>query len=256
MKEIITIINQKGGVGKTSTASALAAAFTERGERVLAVDLDPQGNLGLGYGICGDFETRGVSNVFKGQAIGENVIRTSKGFDLLAGSNELNNVDTFVSPVKRVSALKLALTEVVDDYDYVVIDTPPTISTLALNAIVAANSVVIPMQPSKFALAGLDKLVDQIGEISGYLSDVAIKGILLTMYNERLVVTREMMTRIHDKAETLGITVFDSKIRVSTSIAEAQLAEETIYDYEGTGRQRAAEDYKAFFAEVWGEQHE
>ena len=188
MTRIIAIANQKGGVGKTTTAVNLAAALAEAGRKVLLVDLDPQGNATMASGIDKREVHPGGCEVLLEEAPIESAIRrTEAGFDLLPGNRDLTAAELkLMDAIARESRLKEQLAKVATRYQVILIDCPPSLHLLTLNALAAANSVLIPVQCEYFALEGLTSLLDTIKAVRQRLNpDLELEGLLRTMYDVR-----------------------------------------------------------------------
>jgi chromosome partitioning protein len=184
----IAIVNQKGGVGKTTTSINLAASFAVMKRNVLLIDLDPQGNATVGSGVNKDDYTATVSDLLLGEAqIADVVVKTEGGFDLLPANNELIVAEVeLMQATQRETRLKKILTSIQDKYDYILIDCPPSLNILTLNALVAANSVLIPVQCEYFALEGLKGLLHTVEQIQTTINPTLhIEGLLRTMYDGR-----------------------------------------------------------------------
>src|SRR5579883_360378 len=189
MAKTIAIVNQKGDVGKTTTSINLAASFAVMKRRVMLIDLDPQGNATVGSGIDKDHFTHTTSDVLLNEvAIADALVKTPGGYDLLPTNNELivAEVKLMQETQQRENRLKQLLAPILDQYDYILIDCPPSLNVLTLNALVAANSVLIPVQCEYYALEGLKGLLSTIEQIQTTINPALhIEGLLRTMYDGR-----------------------------------------------------------------------
>jgi chromosome partitioning protein len=222
MAKIFCVANQKGGVGKTTTTVNLAAGLAKVGQRVLVVDLDPQGNATMGSGINKRELALTVYDVLLESAtINEAKQRSEKaGYDVLGANRELAGAEVeLVDLERRERRLKSALAEVQADYDFVLIDCPPSLSMLTLNGLCCAHGVVVPMQCEYFALEGLSDLVNTIKQVHANLNpDLQIIGLLRVMFDPRITlqqqVSEQLKTHFADK-------VFDTVIPRNVRLAEA-----------------------------------
>ncbi len=247
MKEIIAISNQKGGVGKSTTANALGAGLFHKGYRVLYVDMDAQGNLSYSMGA----KTGAISSleVLTGTATArEAIIKTAQG-DLIPASPALASADLIIKDTGREYKLKEALEPILGDYDYIVLDTPPALGTLTINALTACNSVIVPTQADIFSLQGVGQLVQTVKTVQRYTNrDLTIKGLLVTRYNGRAVLTRDMTELLEDTANQLQTKLFNTRVRECIALKEAQASQQDIFTY--SPKSNATADYTAFIEEV------
>ena len=248
MSAIITITNQKGGVGKTTTSSSLMDGLRTRGARVLGVDLDPQGSLGFCLGL--DIENCAtVYDVLKGTKSIRDVIVESECGDILPSNILLSAAELEFNRPGREFLLKNALAEVEEDYDYIIIDTPPALNVLTVNAYVAADGLVIPMAPEILSLLGVAQIRETIDTVRRcYNSRLKVLGILLNKYNQRFTLNREVLEMAGQIAEQLDTRVFQAKIRTSVSVAEAPAHGESVLSYAPSSK--PAEDFRALIDEI------
>jgi chromosome partitioning protein len=222
MARIFCIANQKGGVGKTTTTVNLAAGLARIGQRVLVVDLDPQGNATMGSGVDKRSLALTVYDVLlESASIAEARQRSEKaGYDVIGANRELAGAEVeLVELERRDKRLKGALAAVESDYDFVLIDCPPSLSLLTLNGLCAAHGVVVPMQCEYFALEGLSDLVNTIKQVHANLNpDLQIIGLLRVMFDPRITLQQQVSEQL--KAH-FGDKVFDSVIPRNVRLAEA-----------------------------------
>lgn len=244
---IYAVINQKGGVGKTTTVSALTSGLTLRGKKVLAVDLDSQGNLSYSFGVNSD--GKNAFDVLTGEISGvDAVIHTGQG-DIIPGGKLLSGADAFITDTGKEYRLKEALEDPKLSYDYVVVDTPPALGILTINALTACTSIIIPAQADVYSIQGIGQLGETISPVKKYCnSELYIEGILLTRYNSRAVLSRDVVSIMEEMAEMLDTRVFDAKIREAVSIRESQMLRQDIYSY--AAKSNVAADYSAFIDEL------
>ncbi len=222
MAKVFCIANQKGGVGKTTTTVNLAAGLVEAGQRVLLVDLDPQGNATMGSGVDKrQLELSVYDVLLESASIAEARVRSEKcGYDVLGASRELAGAEVeMVSIERRERRLKHALDAVQGDYDFVLVDCPPSLSMLTLNGLCAANGVIVPMQCEYFALEGLTDLVNTIKQVHANLNkDLKIIGLLRVMFDPRITLQQQVSEQL--KAH-FGDKVFNTVIPRNVRLAEA-----------------------------------
>jgi chromosome partitioning protein len=243
---VIAFANQKGGVAKTTTTLNLGVAFSEQGLRVLLVDLDPQGNLTMSQGLNPDSIERSMFDVLVHQLPIDEVIQKAE-VDLAVSSIDLAGAELALSSmIGRERALEKAIAPVRDNYDYVLIDTPPSLGLLTINALVAANGVIVPVQCEYLSLRGLVQLENTLSMIRENLNPaVEIQGILPTMFDNRTLHSREAVEILQ---ENFGELVFDTKIRKTIRYAEAPVKGASVLKYDPTGS--AAEAYRDLAKEV------
>jgi chromosome partitioning protein len=246
MGRVISFANQKGGVAKTTTTLNLGVAFSEQGLNVLLVDLDPQGNLTMSQGLNPDSIERSMFDVLVHRLPLQEVIHHAE-VDLAVSSIDLAGAELALSSmIGRERALEKALAEVKGAYDYVLIDTPPSLGLLTINALVASNGVIVPVQCEYLSLRGLVQLENTLTMIRENLNPhVEIEGILPTMYDKRTLHSREAVEILQ---ENFGDLVFDTKIRKTVRYAEAPVKGTSVLKYEPSGS--AAEAYRRLAKEV------
>jgi chromosome partitioning protein len=222
MARIFCVANQKGGVGKTTTAVNLAAGLAKVGQRVLLIDLDPQGNATMGSGVDKRKLTLSVYDVLlESASIREAAVLSEKcGYHVLGANRELAGAEVeLVALDHREKRLKAALAEVVADYDFVLVDCPPSLSMLTLNGLCSAHGVIVPMQCEYFALEGLTDLVNTIKQVHANLNrDLQIIGLLRVMFDPRITLQQQVSEQL--KAH-FGDKVFNSVIPRNVRLAEA-----------------------------------
>jgi chromosome partitioning protein len=222
MAKIFCIANQKGGVGKTTTTVNLAASLAKIGQRVLMVDLDPQGNATMGSGVDKRAMALSVYDVLlESASVAEAAVKSETcGYQVLGANRELAGAEVeLVEVERREKRLKTALAEVQGDYDFILIDCPPSLSMLTLNGLCAANGVIVPMQCEYFALEGLTDLVNSIKQVHANLNpDLQIIGLLRVMFDPRITLQQQ----VSDQLKThFGDKVFDTVIPRNVRLAEA-----------------------------------
>ena len=222
MAKIICIANQKGGVGKTTTTVNLAAGLAKLGQRVLLVDLDPQGNATMGSGIDKrEVELSVYDVLLESASVKESVVKADKcGYDVLSANRELAGAEVeLVQLTHRDQRLRSALAEVDAEYDFVLIDCPPSLSMLTLNGLCSAHGVIVPMQCEYFALEGLTDLVNTIKQVHANLNkNLKIIGLLRVMFDPRITLQMQVSDQL--KAH-FGNKVFDTVIPRNVRLAEA-----------------------------------
>src|SRR4051812_44359403 len=244
--QVIALANQKGGVAKTTTTLNLGVAFAERGYRVLCVDLDPQGNLTMSQGLNPDTIEQSMFDVLVARMPMEQVI-AHREVDIAVASIDLAGAELALSSqIGRERALDKALAPIRDRYDFVFIDTPPSLGLLTINAFVAATGVIVPVQTEYLSLRGLAQLQSTLQMVREHLNPgVDIIGILPTMYDKRLTHSREADEILR---ENFGDLVYRTRIRKTIRFAEAPVKGSSVLAYEPSGE--AASFYRDLAKEV------
>jgi chromosome partitioning protein len=243
---VIALANQKGGVAKTTTTLNLGVAFAEHGLRVLLIDLDPQGNLTMSQGLNPDSIEQSMFDVLTARLPIEQVIETRE-VDIAVSSIDLAGAElALASQIGRERALDKALAPVLDKYDWILIDTPPSLGLLTINAFVAATGVIVPVQTEYLSLRGLVQLESTLSMVRENLNPkVEIIGIVPTMYDKRLTHSREADEILR---ENFGKLVYETRIRKTVRFAEAPVKGASVLKYEPRGD--AAELYRDLAKEV------
>ena len=251
--KIIAVINQKGGVGKSTTAEALTAGLILKGYSCLAIDLDAQGNLSYTFGARKEGAT--VLGVITGEVRARDAIQHLKNGDIISASKALAGADAFINSTGKEYKLREALEELNGIYQYIIIDTPPALGILTVNALTACHSVIIPSQADIYSLQGIEQLAETIKPVRKYCNpSIYIEGILLTRYSSRSILSREVAEIAEKLAGNLATKVFKTTIREAVAIKEAQISQKSIFEY--APKSKVAEDYKAFLEELLeGEKH-
>ncbi len=248
MAKTICITNQKGGVGKTTTTYALGLGLRKKGYKVLIVDLDPQGNLSFSVGAETE-ESITIYEVLKGEYNAEEAIQHTPIIDIIPSNIVLSGVDLEFTHTGREFLLREALSNVQNIYDYIIVDTPPSLNILTVNAFALSNKIIIPMIADIFSLQGIAQLYETIDRVKRYCNpSINIEGILLTRYNKRIILSSEIKGTAEMIAKELNTTVFNTHIRSSISIQEAQTKQENLYEY--APRNSAVMDYMQFVEEL------
>jgi chromosome partitioning protein len=244
--KVIAFANQKGGVAKTTTTLNLAAAFAEQGHRVLCVDMDPQGNLTMSQGIDPDTLEQSMFDVLVYDISIREIIRRRE-IDVACASIDLAGAEIAMSTkIGRERSLSKALRAVSEDYDWIFIDTPPSLGLLTVNALTAADQVIVPVQCEYLSMRGLLQLQNTLSMIRENLNpDVQIAGILPTMVDTRTLHAKEALEILE---ENFGDRVFGARIRKTVRFAEAPVKGMSVLKYDPTGT--AADAYRQLAKEV------
>lgn len=243
---IITVSNQKGGTGKSTTAAAIATGAAYKGKKTLAIDLDPQSNLSFIMG-ANTFDV-GAYELITTETPAHLIQHTAQG-DVIAGSLNLAGADSTLTGDARIYALKTAIKSLKSRYDVIVIDTPPTLGTLLINSLAAADKVIIPLQADILSLQGLYQLNQTIRKAQkDYSKGLEIAGILFTKHSSRTLISREIIDTMTQKAAELDIPVLKTSIREGVAVREAQTLRQSLFAY--APKSKPAHDYLDLLAEI------
>lgn len=245
---IVAVANQKGGVGKTTTAQALAAGLAERKYRVLGIDLDPQGNFSTACG-AENYNVPTVYEVMKrGAGIRDAIQHMKGGYDVVPANIMLAGAEQELSQTGKEHRLKEAISPVAGEYDFIVIDTPPSLGVLTVNAFTCATDILIPTTAGIFATAGISQLNETVSSVQRYCNpNVKIRGILFTRFNPRANISRQIKELTEQLSEYISAPIYQTYIRAGVVVEEAQANKADIFDY--AGKSTVAEDYRAFIGE-------
>ena len=246
----IAIINQKGGVAKTTTAQAIGAGLALKGYRVLFVDLDAQGNLSYAMGATrGDYN---ALDALQGRAPAQKAVQSTAQGDIIPSAPGLAGADALLTATGKEYRLVEALAPLQGLYDYCILDTPPALGVLTVNALAACNGVIIPAQADIYSLHGIAQLYDTLQTVKKYCNPaLEVLGIVLTRHNGRAILSREVAEKIEQTAAQLDTRLYKSTIRECIALREAQAVKQSIFEY--SPRSNAAEDYGALVNEIIGE---
>ncbi|WP_075344120.1 ParA family protein [Tenacibaculum agarivorans] len=236
-------INSKGGVGKTTSAANCAASLAILGYKILLVDVDSQGNLSKNFGV--DKSETTIYDVFMNQPF--EVLNVRENIDLIPANLDFSGITLKIQDVlSRELILKRRLTEIQDQYDFVIIDCPPEVSLVTINALACSKYVTIPVEAAQFSLDGIDQMIEFITDVKGAVNeDLEILGILLTKYDEKLKRSKAILREFDNNGWTPAL--YNTKIRDVTAIADAQFEHKTIFEF--NNKSNGAEDYMNFTKE-------
>ncbi len=247
--KIIAVVNRRGGVGKTATAHAIGAGLAHRGYKILFVDLDSQTNLT--YDLAADQLRHRYSaiDLLTGAATADKVIQHKAKWDLIPASAALATADAIITATGKEYKLKEALQPLSGLYDFCIVDTPPALNILTVNALTAAAGAIIPAQAEIHSLQGIGLLAETIEQVKRYCNkDLQIYGVVLTRYSGRAILSQDMKANLEAVAEQLGTKVYHTPIRECISLKEAQAVQQDIFTY--APRSNAAKDYTELVEEL------
>lgn len=246
MAKIITVANQKGGVSKTTTSHAMATGLMLKGFKTLLIDLDPQGNATYTMGVDG--KKASIYEIIKGIVSPEEAVQTTEQGDIIPSNLNLAGADMEFKETGREFLLKDIVDLLDSHYDYIIIDTPPTLGILTINALTASNEVIIPVGADIYSLQGLGQLNETIGKVRKYCNkDIKIAGLLLTRYNGRSILSKDMKESIEHAAEQIDTKLYDTIIREGIAVKEAQTQRTTVFST--AIKSNPAQDYLSFIDE-------
>lgn len=240
----ISIMNHKGGTGKTTSSINIGAGLARKGHKVLLIDIDSQANLTEGLGI-GEVEESVYDSISENKKLP--VLNITENLDLVPASIDLLGAEMeIVSKIGREQILKKLLKPIRAEYDYIIIDCPPSVGLLTVNAMVASDTILLPLQGEYFAYKGVDRLLGIVQEVRDNLNDqLEIGGVFITQINTQRILTKTIVDKL---TEDLQDKVFDSKIRINVALAEAQLQGQSIFDY--APESNGAKDYEMLVEEI------
>jgi len=253
MSRIIAISNQKGGVAKTTTTQAIASILKKRGYKVLAVDIDAQGNLSDSINAVVTETTNTICEVLKREISINEAIQNLPAFDIVPSDIVLASVEQALTQVGKEYRLKEALKSIANQYDFILIDTPPSLGLMTLNAFTAANEVIIPTTAGKFAVKGIKDLFNTIKSVQSYCNEnLKISGILFTKYDPRTNNSKDIRILVENMSKALNIPLFNSFIRNRVAVDEAQARGESLLNYGDC--KDIVEDYENFLNEYFAKE--
>ncbi len=243
----IAIANQKGGVSKTTTTHALGAGLGIKGYKVLLIDLDPQANLTDNAGID-NYNNNTIYEVMKGDIKADEAIREAKYFDIIPSNLNLASADLEFAKTGKEYILKETLAETEKDYDFIILDTPPALGILTVNAFTYVDDIIIPTNASIFASSGIMQLFNSIETVKKYCNpNVKIDGILFTKFNKRTIIASEIKELTEIISKEIKTKVYKSQVRNSVMVEEAQANRIDIYSYDKNNN--VSKDYMTFINE-------
>lgn len=246
--KVIAVANQKGGVGKTTTSHALSARLSKLGFKVLAIDLDPQGNLSSAFGVD-NYNKPTIYNLMKNEVTAKEVLQKAQnGVDVIPSNIMLAGCEQELSHTGKEHRLKECIEPIKNNYDFIIIDTPPSLGVLTVNAFTAAGDILIPTTAGIFAATGINQLNITVTSVKKYCNpNVNIMGILFTRFNPRVNISKQVKELTEEISEFISVPIYKTYIRSAIVIEEAQANHKDIFDY--AENSTVSEDYKNFVDE-------
>lgn len=246
--KVIAVANQKGGVGKTTTSHALSARLSKLGFKVLAIDLDPQGNLSSAFGVD-NYNKPTIYNLMKNEVTAKEVLQKAQnGVDVIPSNIMLAGCEQELSHTGKEHRLKECIEPIKNNYDFIIIDTPPSLGVLTVNAFTASNDILIPTTAGIFAATGINQLNITVTSVKKYCNpNINIIGILFTRFNPRVNISKQVKELTEEISEFISVPIYKIYIRSAIVIEEAQANHKDIFDY--AENSTVSEDYKNFVDE-------
>lgn len=247
MTRITTILNQKGGTGKSTTAHALATGLTHRGYKCLVIDADAQGNIS--YTMQADPGKAGLYEAMRGDVEPSEAIQSTVQGDIISSSLDLAGADMEFTQTGREYVLREILEPISANYSHIIIDSPPALGIMSVNALTASDDIVIPVTPDIYSLQGLQQLLKNVDRVRKYSNPrIDIAGLLITRKgNNRAVATRELIDAIQERATGRNLHLYRAIIREAVAVKEAQIMRESLFD--AAPKAKVTEDYSSFIDE-------
>ena len=246
--KVIAVANQKGGVSKSTTSQAAAEILNAGGRKTLLVDLDPQSNLSFAAGAKLE-NTQTIYNVMKGEVKAENILQKTSSGDILPSNILLSGADIEFTATGREYMLKESINDIKRKYEYVIIDCPPALSILTINAFAASDFIVIPSLADVFSMQGMSQLNTTVQSVRRYCSpNLKIAGILLTKFTQRNTISQNIKKTLSSITDQMNTKLFNTCIRNSVVLQEAQLQQKSLLEY--ASGSNAMEDYINFVSEL------